>query len=200
VVGIAKSIRREIDFEATLRRKNDELEFLAVTDHLTGVHNRRFFDAKIEEEIHRAEQLSYPLVLLFIDLDVLKGVNDQYGHPVGDAVLVAVAKTITDSLKETDVVARYGGDEFCAIAPGAKKEKALEIGERVRERIEKLEFRSGGKKFWVTVSIGIAEFGPTINTAKKLINNADAAAKQAKRSGKNRVLHIDDFRSDAIKV
>lgn len=182
-----------MDLEATLLRKNQELELLSMTDHLTGLYNQRFFYIKIDEEIRRASQLSYPLALLFVDFDELKKVNDLFGQLAGDMVLANIARTITGSVKETDVVARLGGDEFCVIAPGARKENAMEIAERIRKRTEKVEFKSGGRSFSVTVSIGVSELGPSVNTARKLVGTADAAAKQAKRSGKNRVLHATDL-------
>jgi diguanylate cyclase (GGDEF)-like protein/PAS domain S-box-containing protein len=201
IVGIAKSIRREMELEAILQRKNQELELLSITDHLTGVSNKRFFDARIEEDISRARQLGYPLALLFVDFDELKKVNTEFGHPAGDAVLVAIARTITELVKgTTDVVARYGGDEFCVIAPGAKKGKAREIAERIRGRIQALRFQSGGRSFSVTVSIGIAELSHALNTSWKLIKAADAAAREAKRLGKNRIIHADNLSSGVTQV
>lgn len=194
VVGIAKSIRREMELEAILRRKNQELEFLCMVDHLTGVYNKRYFDVKIEEEILRARQLGYPLVLLFVDFDELKNINDKFGHQAGDVVLATIARTIRGSVKgATDIVARYGGDEFCVIVVGANKEKSSEIAERMKERIGKLKFQSGEKTFSITVSIGIAELNQTVNTAKKLVRAADAAAREAKRLGKNRIFHADEL-------
>ncbi len=200
VVGIAKSIRYEMDIEAALKRKNKELELLSMTDHLTRVNNRRYFDTKIEEEFRRAIQLKYPLSLLFIDFDDLKKVNDLFGHSAGDIVLVNIAKIISDSVKETDVVARYGGDEFVVIIPGATKKNALEIAERIRRKVESLKIMSGETGISVTVSIGISEISQTINSPHKLINTADTVAKQAKRAGKNRILHAADLESKTIQV
>lgn len=200
VVGIAKSIRREAEIESALIRKNKELEFLSMTDHLTGLYNRRFFASRIEEEVRRALHLKYSLSLLFIDFDELKKINDLFGHAAGDAALIAIARVIADSVKETDIVARYGGDEFCVIVPGAVRKHAMEIAERIRRKIEEKKLLSGREGISLTVSIGVSELNQVINTSHKLLNAADAAAHQAKCLGKNRVLSVVDLESNIIQV
>lgn len=160
------------------------LERLAVTDGLTDLYNHRYSYERLEEEAAKAARYGRPLSLAMLDIDDFKHINDTRGHRVGDQVLAALAKTLRDSLRSVDVVGRYGGEEFVAILPNTSKAGAYSLAERLRKDVERLVV--DGLK--VTISIGVAEF-PDLDVAEEaqLIEAADAAMYEAKRSGRNRV-------------
>lgn len=180
--------------ELYLERNKYLLEQLG-TDLLTGLKNRRFFDqelGKALKAIHLKEDHGRsgpkPLrefSLLFIDLDTFKRVNDKFGHLAGDSVLKEVAGIITTSVREDDVVARFGGDEFYVLLPRTNEDSALTVAEKIRANLEKdIELM----KFGVTASIGVRSVDQS-NAAKPetLIEHADKAAYKAKEAGKNTV-------------
>ncbi|MCC7411676.1 MAG: sensor domain-containing diguanylate cyclase [Gammaproteobacteria bacterium] len=174
----------------------DQLRFLGLTDALTGVNNRRFFDQRLTEEIARVSRRAEPLSLLIIDIDHFKRVNDTLGHLAGDLVLRRVAPVIRAQLRSSDVVARYGGEEFTVLLPDTGERRADEIGERIRAAIAALATRTeGGTTIGITVSIGIATLAPlaarrdAATTGTELLSRADAALYRAKSAGRNRVLH-----------
>lgn len=167
----------------------------SLIDTLTGVNNRRFFDQRIGEEIDRVQRNGESLSCLFLDIDFFKAVNDTYGHQVGDRVLADVAGEIRSQLRNNDVLARYGGEEFVSLLSGAAELTALEVGERIRQRIENHVITTADdKRVKITVSVGIATFEPEIYgdsskfDASKLVEFADRALYDAKNSGRNRVV------------
>lgn len=171
-------------------RLHEEIKLVGLRDPLTGVNNRRFFDQRIEEEVSRAKRQKTPLSCLFVDLDHFKRVNDQYGHQAGDIILKQVATLLNDSLRSTDVLSRYGGEEFVILLTDTNAVDACEIAQRMREQIAALQFSvSYGRKIQVTLSIGLAtlnHYGP-LQTSKQLLQSADQAVYGAKVSGRNQV-------------
>jgi diguanylate cyclase (GGDEF)-like protein len=177
-----------------LRRAQRELAERSVTDALTGLKNRRFFDERFPEEFERARRYADPLSLVMIDLDHFKRVNDRYGHPAGDAVLREAARHIRASIRDPDICARYGGEEFAVILPKTHLDGALVVAGRIsRELGAKVYPLAGGGSgadgdLRVTASMGIAAFpAPEITSAELLLRFADEALYQAKRSGRNTV-------------
>jgi diguanylate cyclase (GGDEF)-like protein len=166
-----------------------EYEQAAKTDLLTGVHNRRWMDEMFPRQIARSEHAGQPLALVMADIDHFKRLNDTYGHATGDVVLRAVARRLSDTLRPTDFLVRYGGEEFVALLPGATAETAHIAAERVRKAIEHEEYLSttaiGALR--VTISLGIAILQPG-DTLERLIERADVALYQAKAAGRNRVI------------
>ncbi len=175
----------------------EKLRHLGVTDALTGVNNRRYFDQRLPEEIARASRDSGQLSCMFIDLDRFKSINDTFGHPVGDKVLRATAQVIQNQLRTTDVVARYGGEEFAVLLTQTDNQKAIEIAERIRRRVEDqdIELESCDKPLQVSVSIGVASLSGANRTTdiaasgSRLVASADKAVYQAKATGRNRVIN-----------
>jgi diguanylate cyclase (GGDEF)-like protein/PAS domain S-box-containing protein len=147
----------------------DEMLFrLSITDSLTGLFNRRYFQKKIAEEVSRATRVGYPLSLIMIDVDDLKTINDTWGHLAGDDVLMGVSEIIIDSIrKDTDTAYRYGGDEFVLILPNSDEEKARCVALRVTQKVTERFGRIG-------ISAGVAAFR-TGNSEKELIHAADRA-------------------------
>lgn len=173
----------------------EKLSALAMTDTLTGLWNRRAFDQALWRECKRSSRKESHLSLLLLDLDHFKPLNDQYGHPLGDECLAAVAATITDTVRATDIVCRWGGDEIAVILPATDRAGALSVAEKLRSAIEVLCFRSDkdtGGCVSVTASIGVAtaptEFGGLTTGPRDLFQAADDALYQAKHLGHNRVI------------
>jgi diguanylate cyclase (GGDEF)-like protein len=167
---------------------NEQLEQMSLVDGLTGVRNRRSFDASWDEEWRRALRLETPLSLLLMDLDHFKRYNDQYGHPAGDECLRRVAGVIGDALQRaSDLVARYGGEEFVVILPTTPSGGAVDLAERIRTAVESLQLpHAGSSHRVVTISIGVATVVPRASTSsQQAIEAADAALYQAKRDGRN---------------
>jgi len=160
----------------------------SVTDELTGLSNRRAFDDALAAEVERAKRFGTDLGLVLIDIDDFKRVNDTYGHPQGDVVLREVARVLRDSSREVDHPARYGGEELAAVLPGTDLEGALHRAERVREQIAGLRIPrlDGGGALDVTVSCGVAAARATHADGRALLQAADRALYEAKRSGKNK--------------
>jgi diguanylate cyclase (GGDEF)-like protein/PAS domain S-box-containing protein len=176
--------------EESLGRMNAELSTLASTDALTGLPNRRQFDATLHKEWYRALRDATPLGLLMIDVDRFKPLNDRFGHQVGDAFLACVGQVIRDNVRRAgDMAARYGGEEFAVILPGTGAAGALEIAEVIRKAVAAADTRAiveGGHP--LSVSIGVAATVALAGGgAAALVHSADSALYQAKRGGRNRV-------------
>ena len=172
---------------------HERLKRVGLTDSLTGVNNRRFFDQRLGEEVARAQRSGEPLACLFLDIDHFKRINDRHGHRVGDRVLSEVAGMIREQLRSTDVLGRYGGEEFSALLVNARKEKALEIAERIRGIIEAKHFeREDGGWLSVTISIGVSSLQTGAESAgdiaEELVDRADQALYLAKNAGRNQVV------------
>jgi diguanylate cyclase (GGDEF)-like protein len=161
-------------------------EALSVTDDLTRLYNSRYLNQVLRRETKRASRSGRPLSLLFIDLDGFKGVNDTHGHLFGSRALVEAATVIRGSARETDVVARFGGDEFALILPDTGADGAYSVGERIRERIADHIFLTGeGLTIRLTASVGVATLPDVAASADELVHAADAAMYQVKARGKN---------------
>lgn len=164
-------------------------EALSVTDDLTQLYNSRYLNQSLRREVKRAARSGRPVSLLFVDLDGFKAVNDVHGHLLGSRALVEAAQVIRGSARETDVVARFGGDEFSLILPDTSAEGAAAVGDRVRERIAEHRFLSAESlDIRLTVSVGVATFPDVAGSAEALVKAADTAMYRVKGSGKNGVL------------
>jgi diguanylate cyclase (GGDEF)-like protein len=163
-----------------------EAERLSQTDDLTKLHNARYLRQFLLGEVRRARRYNSSVAALFFDLDDFKLVNDVHGHLVGSHVLMEMATIILSSVRDTDVVARYGGDEFVVILPESNVESAAFVAERVRRKIERNAFTGGrGLRLQLTASFGVATFPEHAQSPQQLVANADAAMYEAKAAGKN---------------
>jgi two-component system, cell cycle response regulator len=170
-----------------LREMLTRVETLANVDSLTGLFNRRRFEAVIDKEFKRSMRYNVPLSCLMLDIDHFKKVNDTFGHTVGDGVLLETVKIIQNNIRDVDTVARWGGEEFIIMSPNTTKNNALIVADRIRKSMAGQSFPNAGDKK-ITISIGIADIpDPAIHTKEQLINAADQALYDAKKGGRNRV-------------
>jgi diguanylate cyclase (GGDEF)-like protein len=159
----------------------------AVIDPVSGLFNRRYFQARLEEELHRAIRQATSVALLMVDLDGFKSINDRFGHVAGDMVIRDISEILRRSVRIFDVCTRFGGEEFAVMMPGGTPESAATIAERIRQRVEAYQRSEADlTAMHVTASIGVAVSPPGV-TARDLIERADRALYHAKRAGKNRV-------------
>jgi len=183
VLGVTLFLAREIGRRATAE---DKLEELATTDALTGLRNRRKFDAVIDAEWRRAARQKKPVALLMIDADHFKTYNDTFGHQAGDDVLVGIAICISDSVHRAgDCAVRYGGEEFAVLLPGLSPTDALRVAETIRLKVEQW----CGQPAITTVSVGVASLVPGAATEwNRLVKAADQALYAAKANGRNQCM------------
>ncbi len=159
---------------------------MSVTDDLTQLYNSRYLNQVLRRETKRASRSGRPLSLLFVDLDGFKSVNDPHGHLCGSRALVEAAAVIRRSARETDMVSRFGGDEFALVLPDTGGEGAFAVGERIREKIAAHNFLAGdGLDIHLTVSVGVATLPDVGASSEELVQAADKAMYQVKDSGKN---------------
>lgn len=160
------------------------LESMALRDPLTNISNRRSFISLSEHELVRVKRTSEKLSLMMIDIDNFKQINDHLGHQGGDKVLVELSKLIDNFLRDVDIFARWGGEEFCILLPNTNKDQAIKIAERLRKKVQKANYRLKMLHNVGTISIGVAQYNGT-SDIQDLINHADNALYQAKEKGRN---------------
>ncbi len=179
--GSIRNALKRHSLETERAQMVETLTELTVTDELTGLANRRYLARKLDEEVARAGRTGDPFALLMIDLDHFKGVNDQYGHQVGDEVLTRCAGALQGNVRKTDFVARYGGEEFCVVLVATPAGGALHIAEKVRNVVKVLPPPA------VTISIGVASW-KSRTSAEDMVARADKALYQAKAQGRDCVV------------
>jgi diguanylate cyclase (GGDEF)-like protein/PAS domain S-box-containing protein len=181
ILSVGTDITERRNMEAELRR-------LATTDPLTGAFNRRQFFDKAKSEFQRHRRYGHAFVLLLMDLDHFKHINDNYGHPVGDAALKSFVNTAHMIFRETDLFGRTGGEEFSALLPETATPDAVKVAERLREKISALQVIAEGHTIHYTVSIGLAALRPEDKSLREMVRRADEALYEAKGTGRNRVV------------
>lgn len=196
--AVGDAVRQIVDSNAELNRRLREAErklaeqavqiktheTASLTDQLTGVPNRRAFDRQLADRIADFQKVSAPVSLIMIDIDFFKKFNDTHGHHAGDAVLKGVAKTIAKALREKDVVARFGGEEFGIVLPQTTIQEACPVVDRVRKAVESARFQCDGKLLNCTISLGLSQFSKT-DTDEVFLRRADDALYAAKKGGRN---------------
>lgn len=172
-----------------LQDANMRLKNLADKDGLTGVANHRAFHDFLERQIEVSQETVRELSIVMLDVDHFKNFNDEHGHQAGDQVLFSVAKLMQSAVRDSDLVARYGGDEFVVVLPGAGREGACRVAEQVRERLEGHSWKQGP----LTVSVGAATLSNRSLTTDELVEEADKAMYCSKTSGRNRITHFEEM-------
>ena len=193
-----KSTTSEID---TLRRNFEEVRREAMTDALTGIANRKYFDIHLRTSMLHSMENGRPLSLVLVDIDHFKNFNDKYGHQTGDDVLRLVAHTLASNIKGRDTAARYGGEEFGVILPDTILETARILAENIRTSINNKRFRkkqTGEELSTITISLGIAQYRPS-EAVVDFIQRADDGLYQAKRTGRNKVVTETELANSAVE-
>lgn len=179
-----------LSFNDITKRKQMETQLIrmATTDALTGISNRKnFFDIG-EREFKLAARYEKPISVLMIDIDYFKQFNDAFGHDLGDQVLTRLGSVLVDTLRDTDIFGRIGGEEFAAVLPETDLNGALEVAERLRTNVESNKLEHEGETLTITVSVGVSQFSSKDGTLPATLKRADVAMYEAKHAGRNRVI------------
>ena len=184
---------RNVRLSLKLKDLEQKMRHLATWDALTGLLNRQIFYRKTQNYLDRVKQTGEPFSVLMLDLDHFKAINDTYGHPIGDRVLVAFGSLLKEHLGEHNILGRIGGEEFAAVLPGVRRNEALKLAEAIHTRLRSLTITEGNQTVSVSVSIGIACY-PGKGTADigQLLQEADRALYRAKQTGRSRTVIFPD--------
>lgn len=174
-------------------RMERQLRDISYHDPLTGLLNRRTLHDRFADEWERARRYNHPLSCVMVDLDFFKRVNDTYGHAAGDDVLVAVGSLMKSLCRKSDLLCRYGGEEFCALLTHTTERAAAEWAERIRVAISQAAIHAAGKVLSVTASLGVAERQADTRTPEELVERADQSLAVVKRAGRNRVVRFSSL-------
>ena len=185
LVAVEKALEKR-KLALNVRQLTESLERMRNTDFLTGVSTRRYFFERLSVELTRTKRYQKPLSCLLVDIDHLGQINTDYGVPCGDQVLAHVARLLVQATRGTDIVGRYGGEEFIVALPETHREAAQSTADKLRKTIEQYPFRFGGKEISITVSIGVA-VAEEVTSIADLVAQATVAVQHAKRAGRNRV-------------
>jgi diguanylate cyclase (GGDEF)-like protein len=176
---------------ADILQAKKRITLLSQTDDLTGLLNMRTFNLLLEKEIARVTRYAQPFTVIMVDVDGLKGINDQHGHTAGSRLIRIIAQSIKDCIRAADVLARYGGDEFVILMAHTSTEQARIAAERIRSAINNTSFDMNGVRIASTVSIGIASFPECVEDAAEVLDKADIALYKSKQAGRNKVTYYD---------
>lgn len=201
--------RQLVHATGTIHKQNLKLEERAIRDSLTGLYNHNYLQEQLAREVSLARRYEKPLSVFLLDLDFFKDVNDSCGHPFGDYVLKEFSQRVESSLRESDILGRYGGEEFLVILPNVGRKQSAIVAEKIRKKIASTVFSNDRYERFVRVSIGAySSFGEDVDPSRTIVDCVDNALYQAKAEGRNRVCHYripkgsargaDDHISDVI--
>ena len=186
--ALADRIRVSQKEKTYLQERERRFQELSITDAMTELYNKRYFDEKLTAEMKLSQKLSQPLSLIMMDVDNFKRFNDTYGHTEGDTVLMKLGRIITDSVRDSDAACRYGGEEFVVILPMTKLEASVDVAERIRKKFAREKFHPSDEATVSTsVSLGVTELKNN-DTPNSIVTRADHALYQAKSRGKNQTV------------
>jgi len=193
---LQKAGSRIVQLERSLRASNEQVRLLSITDSLAGTYNRRYLNDELVREIERSRRYSRPLSVVMADLDHFKRINDEHGHHAGDEVLRGFADLLRASIRQSDWITRYGGEEFVIVLPDTEIMGAMATAEKIRLGCAAAPIPTASGRLKVTASLGVAVMEPQINattdTAAALLGRADAALYRSKSAGRNRVTPAAD--------
>ena len=199
IISLIMDISERTRAERAVQVLQEELREQSTHDALTGLYNRRFLDEFFGRELLLAKRGGHPVSVIMGDLDHFKAVNDRYGHLAGDEVLRVFGTLLTNNARASDIVCRYGGEEFLLVLPGMTTEGAVERAEQLRQAMAATPVSNGVSRITVTASFGVATFPTHGRTTDELIAAADRALYSAKAQGRNRVNLCVDCRKDLAK-
>ncbi len=177
---------------AQLELENAELKQLVTTDTLTGLYNFRYFREMLNKEMEHTQRAGRPTGLIMIDLDFFKAINDEWGHEGGNQALISAARVFRQAVRLSDIVCRYGGEEFAIILPQTTLPTAVNVAERVRQWLQQTVVEFDGQQFTISASFGVGVFiKAQAMTPEAFIDAVDQYLYQAKQRGRNRVAHAD---------
>ncbi|MBT4074948.1 MAG: GGDEF domain-containing protein [Gammaproteobacteria bacterium] len=177
---------------SSLRSENSELKLLVTTDTLTGLYNFRYFQENLSIEMERTLRAGRPTSIIMIDLDFFKSINDKWGHEAGNQALKMAATVFKQAIRLSDVVCRYGGEEFVIILPQTTLPTAVNVAERVRLWLEQAVVEFEAESFTLTASLGVGVFSKDSEyTRESFVDSVDQYLYQAKQQGRNQVCHVD---------
>lgn len=179
-------VNKYVNVSLELEAKMKEVELLSITDPLTKIFNRLKFNQSFANEIERFKRYNRTFAVLLLDIDHFKHVNDTYGHDIGDETLIHLAQIIGKMLRQTDIFARWGGEEFIALIVNSDADKALGLAERMRAKIEASDFKEVGH---ITISVGVSIIHSD-DDLLSLVKRVDSALYEAKNSGRNKVVYL----------
>jgi diguanylate cyclase (GGDEF)-like protein/PAS domain S-box-containing protein len=195
-----RNITEQKRAQDALLKSEASLRELSMRDHLTGLFNRRYLEENLKREIMRTKRKNSTLGVIMIDIDKFKHTNDTFGHAAGDYILQEVGSLLLGTIREEDILSRYGGDEFVIVFPEIPQGIAIERAEFMRNQVLQHKFHFRRKKILgITLSLGVAIFPKNGKTIEALLQSADRALYQAKHEGRNRVLLADSTKSENIK-
>jgi len=168
----------------------EEIYRLAIEDGLTRIPNKRFLSSFLSREFSRTVRYERPMILMMMDIDHFKKVNDTYGHLAGDEVLAQLAQVIAPRIRKEECFARYGGEEFCLAMPETELEGAAQFAHTLREKVEEHEFIFEDRRLPITMSVGVAPYLPKMKSASDLVQAADDCLYRAKNAGRNRAVYL----------
>jgi len=180
-----------ISVSISVTKRRQELERISSSDSLTGIYNRRHMERRLEEELERIRRGGAALSVAMVDVDFFKRINDEHGHDCGDFVLKEIVAGIGAEMRASDILGRWGGEEFLLLLPAADGEQAMLLGERVRRAVEGREYEYGGLRLKATVTVGVAQAKPGDRSAPA-VKRADLALYRGKRRGRNCVVLYDE--------
>jgi diguanylate cyclase (GGDEF)-like protein/PAS domain S-box-containing protein len=194
VITTVREITERKQMEAELKKANEAYQALheilreqATRDSLTGLYNRRYFSETIERELARAKRENYPVSVMVMDIDLLKQINDSYGHAFGDEALIVLSSLINANFRAGDIAYRFGGDEFVVVLPNAGIEIAKQRAEMICKAFAAASIQDGGRELTATISVGISIYPEHGDNCKEIMHCADSALYQAKHAGRNLV-------------
>jgi diguanylate cyclase (GGDEF)-like protein/PAS domain S-box-containing protein len=184
-IHLVETIAQQTSIAMDNAKMFEKMQQMAISDGLTNLYNRRYFNLILEKEVERAKRYNSSLSLVMMDIDHFKVVNDTFGHLAGDELLKAFSKICQEPLRQTDTMFRYGGEEFVLLLPETKLDEASNVAERVRALVEETVFPTNKGEVRITVSAGVSEFGEQFSSQDEYIESADVALYAAKEAGRN---------------
>lgn len=187
---VAMALVRDVTYQ---RELEDRLTLESLTDEMTGFYNRKHFRAQLKAQFSAFVRSCIPASVVMFDFDNFKVINDQYGHAAGDVVLVDAGRTILEELRPSDTACRIGGEEFAIILPNTLLQDAVAFAERIRQRIQSMDFKLDGVVLHATITVGVASFTSTDKSYDSLMKRADKALYAGKAAGRNCVISQDSL-------